>query len=75
MKLSAYIKHLQELESQGYGDLFVITASDDEGNSYHKCTYEPSVVEVEDLNEYYLGVIHPDDLEEYDETFKCILLN
>lgn len=65
MKLSEYIKELQELEAQGYGEFELIYSSDSEGNNYHKVGYSPGLMMVDDLSEYYLDIIHPDDAEEY----------
>ena len=73
MKFNEYIKNLQALEAQGYGELEVIYAVDDEGNAYHSVWSEPDLVMVEDLEEYYKEVIHPDDAEEYE--INAILIN
>ena len=42
MKLSAYIKQLQAIEKQ-YGNLNVVYACDEEGNSYDTVGYSPTV--------------------------------
>lgn len=42
MKLSEYIKNLESILKEN-GDLEVIYASDDEGNSYDKIYFTPSV--------------------------------
>ena len=64
MKLTTYIKKLQELLTE-HGDLELIYSSDDEGNNYDKVHYEPSLVN-------YIAsdreVIHEDDLEEWEES-------
>lgn len=75
MKLKDYIKTLQDLESEGYGDLEIIYAVDDEGNAYHSVYGEPSLVMVEDLEEYYKETVHPDDVDEEDYTVNAILIN
>lgn len=77
MKLKEYIKTLQALEAEGHGDLEVIYAVDDEGNAYHSVYGGPSLVMVEDLNEYYKEVVHPNDAEEYEIEYKenAILIN
>jgi hypothetical protein len=45
MKFKAYVKNLNELLEQRpeTAELDVITASDDEGNSYNQVYYSPSV--------------------------------
>ena len=42
MKLKDYIEDLQKLATK-YPELVVVTASDDEGNSYGEVNYSPSV--------------------------------
>lgn len=77
MKLNEYIKNLQALEAKGYGELEVIYAVDDEGNAYHSVWSEPDLVMVEDLEEYFMEVIHPDVVEEYEMEYtpNAILIN
>lgn len=41
MKLSEYIKYLQELKKE-HGNVEVIYAADDEGNGYQKVFYKPT---------------------------------
>jgi len=43
MKLNDYIKKLQKLEKEGYGELDIIYAKDDEGNAYSEVFFNPSV--------------------------------
>ena len=40
MTLTQYIKALQKLEKE-YGDVAVVTASDEEGNDYNQIQYVP----------------------------------
>ena len=56
MKLSNYIKYLQE-SLEEHGDLTVVYASDDEGNNYQKVEYTPSVAFFENLDAYHLELI------------------
>ena len=64
MKLTTYIKKLQELLKE-HGDLDLIYSKDDECNGYNKVNYDPSLMN-------YIAsdreVIHEDDLEEWDES-------
>lgn len=76
MKLKEYIKQLQKLESEGHGDLEIIYAIDDEGNAYHKVYSSPDLVMVDNLEEHYLDVIHPEDVEGDEEYIEnAILIN
>lgn len=75
MKLKDYIKTLQALEVEGYGDFEVIYAVDDEGNAYHSVYSGPGLVMVEDLEEYYKEVVHPDDVDEEDYKVNAIIIN
>lgn len=76
--LNKYIEQLQELQNKGWGELPVIFASDDEGNSYHKVYIEPSEFLVEDLEKREL-----EPAFEYEENGKevkdfvpnCIIIN
>lgn len=45
MKLKTLIKNLQEMEKEYGGDIDVIYASDDEGNSFHDIHVDPTPVE------------------------------
>lgn len=56
MKLSEYIKELNKLKKE-YGNLEVIYAKDEEGNNFHSVNYEPSLCQVENLEEYYLEIV------------------
>ena len=49
MKISEMIKNLQDFMAE-YGDLECWYASDDEGNEYHKVSYEPSLMCVDTYN-------------------------
>lgn len=58
LTLKEYIKHLQEVLDQHpeYSEFPVIYATDEEGNSYHKVYNTPTLVELDDPNDYYLDV-------------------
>lgn len=73
MKLSNYIKYLQEALEE-YGDLTVVYASDDEGNNHQKVEYTPSVAFFEDLKECHLELIDEDDDDVTDEN-KALVIN
>lgn len=68
MKLKDYADYINQLLKEGYGDFEVISSSDDEGNSFQKIHNSPSLMEVEDINEYYL---EPTDGINYN----CICIN
>ncbi len=71
--LNDYIEKLLELQKQGYGDLPVIYASDDEGNSYHKVGNLPCTYKVVDLKDYCL---EPNfDNGDYFNEVNCIIVN
>lgn len=75
MKLSAYIKQLQDLVKKNpeYADLLVAYATDDEGNSYQKIHNKPTPVEFEDVSQYHLEVIR--DINDKDAKINGILIN
>ena len=62
MKLSEYIKHLQDI-LDSCGDLTCIYSSDEEGNSFHLLNQKPSYMTVTIDN----GDIEFVDLEEIDD--------
>lgn len=74
MKLDKYIEVLLQLQKE-HGNLDVVYSSDEEGNSFHKVEYDPSLGIAEDLNEYFIEIIHPDDAEEYGLSPNCIIIN
>lgn len=78
--LEAHIKALQDIVKQypHLADKPIIYAVDDEGNAYHPIHNEPSLTQVEDIDQHYLEVIgHYDD--ESDEIAiedcNCITIN
>ena len=48
MKLNDYIKKLQKLKKEGYGELDLVYSIDDEGNGYSDVQYEPVAGNIED---------------------------
>lgn len=73
MKLSNYIKYLQEALEE-HSDLTVVYASDDEGNNYHSVGYTPSVAFFENLDTYHLELIDEDGDDVTDEN-KALVIN
>ena len=73
MKLSNYIKYLQEALEE-HGDLTVVYASDDEGNNYHSVGYTPSVAFFEGLDAHHLERIDEDDDDATNEN-KALVIN
>jgi hypothetical protein len=53
MKLKQYIKKLKALEKE-YGDLIVVYSIDDEGNDYQKVELDPTLMQVENIENRYL---------------------
>lgn len=84
MKLKEYIDHLQSIYNE-YGDLELCYAADDEGNSYCRGVFDPSVRLTSEKGYYFDECIPPDELddEEYsdgyykpiDEYQKIVLIN
>ena len=77
MKLSEYIKHLEEL-MKTEGDLECWYSADDEGNYYQPLNYEPSMmVYVEQDDDLHSGDDYEEILEDYgeDECRKVICIN
>jgi len=75
--VNQYIERLQKLKDAGYGELIVITSSDDEGNSYQKVNNLPDTCRVEDISEYYLEADFEygenDELTDFEPN--CVLVN
>lgn len=64
---------LLDLKEKGYGNLPLIYSTDDEGNSYHKLHYEPSLSLVEDLDEWDLEMVYMEDDGESEPN--CVTIN
>ena len=75
--VNQYIERLQKLKDAGYGELIVITSSDDEGNSYQKVNNLPDTFRVEDISEYYLEADFDDDEDDELTDFEpnCVIVN
>jgi len=73
MKLSEYIKHLQDILDT-CGDLPCIYSSDDEGNEYRD-VWEPPTMQHVMVYDNGFDLIHPDDIEEYCDLLKVCLVN
>jgi len=70
MKLSEYIKKLQQYEKE-YGHLKVIYSVDDEGNDFKNVIYSPSLG-------YYDGeeyTFEEEDEDYFHEDVNCICIN
>lgn len=63
MKLKEYIEHLQAIYD-AEGDFELVSADDDEGNSYSSVMFVPSI-EYLDLDEFIL--VAPEDVEDAKE--------
>lgn len=72
--LRNYINSLQKIDPK-YWDLPVIYTRDDEGNSYHKVNSHPDLVEVENLDEYYLEMVWEEDGEIMGTNFNAVIIN
>ena len=58
MKLKEYLKNIQDFikKNPKSADYEVIMSSDDEGNSFQKVIYGPSLMQVDSLEDYYLEI-------------------
>lgn len=76
MKLSKYIKGLQEILKKD-GDLECYYASDPEGNSYNRVTYNGGIFYIDELYHRIDCVYSEEDLEEYgpDNLIKICVVN
>ena len=56
MKFKEYIEKLNNLakEYPSSLEMEVVYSADDEGNTYHKLYFEPSLFQFEDMSQYYL---------------------
>lgn len=68
MKANEYVQNLVQLlkKNPEIGELEVIYSQDDEGNTYQKVFYSPSLMKTEGLqNQYVEGVINidPDEID------------
>ena len=76
--LKDYIKQLIKIKNQhpSFGNLPVVYASDDEGNSYQKVSQEPGLFAVEDIAERNLeALINGEDVGTEVEDFNCVIIN
>ena len=64
MKLTEYIKELQDLLSE-HGDLKCIYSTDDEGNGYSEVHYSPSMGHFDEDSEFYGEEGLADMMEDY----------
>lgn len=69
MKLSELVKRAKELEEKGFGDCEVIKSKDEEGNGYD--TVDELLVGFAIFDDD-IYMIHPDDLNEYNDAEKVI---
>lgn len=57
------------------GDMRIIKSKDDEGNAYHEVwKVEEAFAATYSLDDYYVEVCHPDDVDEYDDTTKVLVI-
>jgi len=70
MKLSEYIKNLQQYEKE-YGHLNVIYSADDEGNNFKNVIYSPSLGYYD--GEDYMFVDEDEDY--FHEDVNCVCIN
>lgn len=70
MTLKQYIKDLQEI-AKNHKDLELVYAIDDEGNSYRKVNFGPSVGSYDANNEDFLDYGHTDNPDDHEEVV-CI---
>ena len=68
--LNEYIELLKEFQEQGFGELPIAYARDDEGNGFHLVSNEPSLYTFEDLEDYFLEKNEDDAAEP-----NCIIIN
>jgi hypothetical protein len=68
------IEELIKLRDNGYGELPVIYAIDDEGNDYHKIDTTPDTFLVEDLEKWSLEPLFKEDGEEKILP-NCVIIN
>lgn len=66
MKLKTYIKKLQKLEEK-HGNLELVYSIDDEGNSFHSVSFEPSIILLDEFNESV-----ENELYEHAKKYVCI---
>jgi len=70
MKLKEYITKLDKIMKDGYEDLNIIYAIDDEGNEFNEITYNPTVgVYVKDKHTYRR---FKNDEDEFEPNAVCI---
>ena len=81
MKLREYLEALNELvkENPDALEMEVAYTKDDEGNGYQYVSATPEVNRFMGEGGYHIELVHPDDFEEdpedYQEAFKCVLIN
>lgn len=68
------IEELIKLRNDGYGELPIIYATDDEGNNYHKVNYKPTTFLVHNLEARSLDPILQEDNEEKIKP-NCVIIN
>lgn len=73
MKVKDLLKALNKVtkDNPNAKNFEIIYASDDEGNSYHRIHNTPTLMQVEDVKEYYLEVIE-DEVKNDENTVICI---
>lgn len=78
MNLNEYVKKLQRLQKQGYGECRLVQSSDDEGNSYQYASPKPQLMFVGKDQNYYIDDYYwEDEFDEEDSEYyvKAIIIN
>jgi hypothetical protein len=75
--VSKLLKDLQLLKARGHGDLPIIYASDDEGNSYHKVYNSPTLAQIEEnIQEHNLEIVgFISDRDVIEKDCNCVCIN
>lgn len=74
MKLSKYVEHLQRV-LKNEGDLEVVYATDEEGNSFHKVSYAGAIYYFESLEDYFLEQVDVEELDDYPDAVRAFCIN
>lgn len=76
--LNQWLNSIQEMikKNPKVGNYPLIYSTDDEGNEYHKVMFDPTLVQVHNLNERFLEIVgFKDDPDIADEDCNTICIN